>query len=202
VRSFRTLGGLAQRLGLFRDGGSDVRALPYSEGQLLVTLADDWTPARVPLQVQTWGAFSAQPLVAANFRVAALIAGRRALKLIHVDPIGSGDPVSVSRTDGNPGAETAVATTALEGNQVSSALGATGRFVSYAAQPGAFIGTAFVLRPLANEFTPPTWLPLLLLPGERMFFQSASGGALNLSIAWREYPDGDDVITSAAPRGQ
>jgi len=202
VRSFRTLGGLAQRLGLFRDNGSDVRALPYSEGQLLVTLADDWRNARVPLQVQTWGSVSVQPLVAANFRLAALIAGRRAVELIHVDAIGSADPVSISRTDGNPGAESATATTALEGNTVAASIGATARVVTYAAQPGAFISTGFVIRPLANEFSPTTWLPRLLLPGERMFFQGPAGGALQLTIAWREFPDGDDVITSAAPRGQ
>jgi hypothetical protein len=202
VRSFRTLGGLAQRLGLFRDGGADVRSLPYSEGQLLVTTADDWSNVRVPLQLQTWGAFLTQPLVVANFRVACLIAGRRAVRLWHVDAIGSAEPVAVSRTDGNPGAETLASVTALEGNQVSSALSTTARFVGYAAQPGAFIGVGFVLHSLANEFTPTTWLPRLLLPGERLFFQGPAGGALQLSIAWSEYPDSDDVLTSAAPRGQ
>jgi hypothetical protein len=201
VRSFRTLGGLAQRLGLFRDGGADVRSLPFSEGQLLVTTADDWSNVRVPLQLQTWGAFLSQPLVVANFRLAALIAGRRAILLRHVDPIGSADAVAISRTDGNPGVESGAATTALEGNQVSASIGATGRFVGYAAQPGAFISTAFVIHPLANEFSPTTWLPRLLLPGERMFFQGPAGGALQLSVAWSEYPDGDDVLTSAAPRG-
>jgi hypothetical protein len=192
VRAFRTLGDLAQRLGLTLDSGSDVRALPYSEGQMLVTLADDWRRGRLPLQVQSAGCRASLPPLVGAVNVAGLRATRRPLLLDHSSN-NSGVALLIVRTTA-AFTETVLAKTPLEASPSQLQITAEVFSAFPAVQP--FSASGFVQYPGSSA----DWLPIVLLPGETIFWATvAVNQTMDLTFAWKELATGEDVLTSKSP---
>jgi hypothetical protein len=204
VDSFRGLGDMPSRMGFTSSTGGRVDTLPYAEGQLIATLADDWRRIRLEPQVLTWGSRAQLAADVANFNVMAFAAGRLAARIKYLSTQGSAATVLVSRTNttGLVVATTSPivpleAPTHLPTGGVSTV--AAANLIEYVPVAGAFLnqqGFALTLTP-GNTYG--TWLPRLLLPGEFLVFQTqAINQALELSIVWEQLPSLLDVLTSRA----
>lgn len=195
--SFRGLADLPARMGLTVQGGT-VQALPYSEGQLFVTITDDWRRIRCEPQVHTFGC-RFNLAAGANFNIAALAARRVPLRLIYADvntDPAAGD-VLVSRTSITGLVQTTSAP--IVPLEVGTSTNADADPMVFAQVGAPFLNPlGFRLFPGAHENR---WLPRLLLPGEFLVFQvPVAASVLNLQLVWEELTNAQtDVLTSKAP---
>jgi hypothetical protein len=209
--AFRGLGDMPSRMGFTSSTGGRVDTLPYAEGQLIATLADDWRRIRLEPQLLTWGSRVQLGASVGNFHVCALSAGRLALRLRYFDPVGTTGGINISRTNITGlvlSTEAPIvpleAPTHLPTGGVSTVAAARLLvFTPVAAQflnPAGFkllsaaVGGVGALQSFHGE-----WLPRILLPGEFLVFQTDQVNIpLNFSIAWEQLPSLLDVLTSRA----
>lgn len=209
MRSFRGLDALRRRLGLVMDTGAAIRSLPYAEGQVLATLADDWRALRIPPLVQTFGWTGTSPLVALRNSGIRLTAGASAVHLVDYSTDArcrmgiftpaagvsnlapaAGFPSLLTGTPPDVGPIRSLA--AFESYDVAGAHNSLGSYENF--NVSYFSG--------ANEasMAPRSSASLWLLPGEAMCWTSLTNAqAFFVSVIWRELP-GDDTLTAAPPK--
>lgn len=201
--AFRGLGDLPERMGFTAPNGGRVSGLPYAEGQLLVTLTDDWRRIRLEPQLLAWGSRSTQAANIGFFNICALAAGRLALRLNFVGITGSGGNIVCSRTNitglvvlTEAPIVPLEAPTHLPTGGVSTV--AAARVLQFSAIAAPFLNVLGWRLPSGTSVHG-TWLPRLLLPGEFLVFQSdVTGAPLDLGLSWEQPPSLIDVLTSRA----
>lgn len=208
MRSFRGLGDIPDRMGLTLEEGQRVTNLPYAEGQLLVTLVDDWRNLRCRPQVATYGSRILRAAGgAATFATLALVATRLPLRLIYCDVEVTGaiisNPVIVQRGEETSPIVAVATASVLEGAGSGSTFPepATAEFRDHGTPALTFGGVfSFLLRQTTFTFGRGygDWLPRILLPGETLKFRAPVNQAIEVNLAWEEYPTMTDVVTSQA----
>ncbi len=199
MRAFRTLEFIAQRMGFMFDNGGTVRALPYAEGQSLVTVADDYRRARVEPQVLTYASRILSPLVAGQYQTMALIANNLPLRVKYIDVQGStGNGANIENRPQTALAALGVGVNGpiapLEQPRITTPAAV---FQSFPSRVAPFLTNAGFSRSGFGSYEG-TFLPRLLLPGEALVFQSDLAQALQIQIVWEQL-DARDVLTSRAP---
>lgn len=209
MRSFRTLYELADRFGLTLETGEQVMSLPYAEGQMLATLADDWTRARIEPQVLTLAHRSSVVAPGAgNFNYHSFEARAYPCRLVYLETGANGvcfARVNQSTLDSlanPPTLPIGIAPSVLEGP------------VTLAETPPSNQGGLFVrgfqvttvLNParfsILDAATTPnrSYLPLILLPGESLLFMNINANTSTvLQVVWQQLLTQSDVLTSQLP---
>lgn len=183
-------------MGLTAPDGGRIQSLPYTEGQLLVTLIDDWRRIRAEPQILCWGARATVTAGAATFATCGFEANTRVARLLYVD---SSEAILASRVNGfGAMAPSGAPVTLLEGPPLAGAPG--GRLVTFPPQavsfldPLGFVGARDINNPIGQ------WLPRLIFPGEHFVFsRSVVNSPFTLDLAWEELPSLTDILTSVAP---
>jgi hypothetical protein len=185
-------------MGLTIDSGQTVHTLPYAEGQVLSTLADDWRGLRVPPLTRTFGASLVRALDAGNFSVARLTAGADAVEILYF-ALGVGT-VAFKMRAAKPADAVLTTVVGIGVTQLTLPTPAPGVLANASASLSTGLvssfGTSFLPSTDFGKLPPSRFPRLWILPGDSMLWAGQNiNTAMVLDVVWREVV-GDDALTA------